>query len=73
MFGKASIVANTLKAGVVIVALSVLAANWLSSGVDRPALSRLAADPGAEPTITGSLRERAAQTRIDPCAAPAKR
>ncbi|HYF52657.1 MAG TPA: hypothetical protein VEA41_00170 [Salinarimonas sp.] len=72
MLGRSSLVATTLKAGIAIAVLSIVAANWLAGGLDRPGLSQLAAGATAEPATTGSLRDRAQAARLDPCVAPRK-
>lgn len=69
---RASLVMTTAKAGIVIVGLSWLAANWISASADRQGLGRLAAllAPGEEPHTTGSIGPRAAATKFDPCTVP---
>ncbi len=58
--------------GLTVVALSVAAANWFSQPANRSALLHLASGATAEPATTGTLREGVRQTRLDPCAAPAR-
>lgn len=72
MFDRSSLFSTTLKACVAIAALSILAANFLSGGLDRSGLRQLAAGAGDGPATTGSLPERAAAARLDPCVAPRK-
>jgi hypothetical protein len=72
MFGRPSLIATTVKAGLAIALISVAATNWISNGLDRSGLTQLAGDVTGEPLTTGALRERAASTRLDPCAAPKK-
>ena len=66
----------TVKACVLISALSVLATQWLSAGkFDQRGLSLLAAEGsrgGREPATTGSIARAAAQGKLDPCATPRK-
>ena len=82
---RGSMVANIGKASVAICFLSVIAANWLAVGVnelDRSNLAQLADNASRnvkngiayfDPTSTGSLQKRAAETRLDPCVVPIKR
>jgi uncharacterized protein YraI len=72
MLGRSSLVSNTLKAGLCVVALSVVAANWLSSGSNRSVLVQLATGTPPEPTTTGTLPEGVRHTRLDPCSTPAR-
>jgi hypothetical protein len=82
---RGSMVVNVGKASIAIAFLSVIAANWLAIGVndvDKGNLSQLAANASKnvkngiayfDPTVTGSLQKRAADTKLDPCVLPAKR
>jgi hypothetical protein len=72
MLGRSSLLPTTLVTGLTVVALSVAAANWLSQPANRSALLHLASGATAEPATTGTLREGVRQTRLDPCAAPAR-
>ena len=69
---KSSLFKDTMKAGAVIAVLSVVATQWLSHGLDKQALQRLASQAaiGDGPVTTGSLREAAKATRLDPCGRP---
>lgn len=72
MFGgerSPSLLKDTMKAGAIIAVLSVVATQWLSHGLDKQAMQRLAADVaiGGDPATTGSLRDAARSTRLDPC------
>ena len=64
---------TTVKAAVLIGAMSVLAANWLShGGLDRSGLGRLAQHSGSawvDPVTTGAISTSAAGTKLDPCVA----
>ena len=64
-----SLLKDTIKAGAIIAVLSVVATQWLSQGLDKQALQRLAADVavGGDPVTTGSLRDAARASRLDPC------
>lgn len=74
--GGRSLVGSTLKAAIAIGLLSTAAATWLSDkSLDRNSLSQLAADASRvpDPSVTGSLADRAAGARLDPCVAPPRR
>lgn len=82
---RGSMVVNIGKASIAIAFLSVIAANWLSVNVsdfDRSNLAQMASNASKgikngmgyfDPTTTGSLQKRAADTKLDPCVVPAKR
>lgn len=67
-----AVLVTSVKAAVVIGAMSVLAANWLShGGLDRSGMSRLAqtsVTPWSDPVTTGAITGAAASAKIDPCA-----
>jgi hypothetical protein len=65
--GRPSIILSTLKAAIVIGALSYVAADWLSNGFDRDGLARMAAQGEPEPLITGSIGDALRGGRLDPC------
>lgn len=74
---------NTLKAALLVAALTFGASQWLYSQADRHALERMARGP--DPVTTGSvasagarsdarmLASLAADTRLDPCELPPHR
>jgi hypothetical protein len=68
---RGSMVVNLGKASIAIAFLSVIAANWLSVSVNE--LDRSNGMSYFDPSTTGSLSKRAGETRLDPCALPAKR
>lgn len=77
--GLGGLLFTTIKAGVLIAAISVLAANYVARDVhsengyaariaasERQRLADLARDPRYDPLTTGSIGA-ARDTRIDPC------
>ncbi len=74
--GLSGLLVTTVKAGVLIAALSVLAANYVANDVhsgngyaariaanERQRLAELARDPRLDPMTTGSI----GASRLDPC------
>lgn len=70
--GRPSIILSTLKAAIVVGALSYVAADWLSNGFDRDGLARIAAQSQPEPLVTGSLGDALRGGRLDPCGEDAR-
>ena len=77
--GLGGLLMTTVKAGVIIAALSVLAANYVAQDVhsgngyaariaatERQRLAELSRDPRYDPQTTGSIGA-ARGTRLDPC------
>lgn len=60
---------TTVKAAILIAAISVLAADWLArSGIDRAGMGQLATRYGRpEPLTTGTIT-RAGEAKVEPCA-----
>lgn len=72
-----SLLTWTVKAALAIGVLSLAATHFLArEGLDRSSLQRLAAESaarGREPVTTGTLAKNAGDTKLDPCATPARR
>lgn len=74
---RGGMVADIAKAGAAIAFLSVIAANVLSSQTARLDSERLtevaaaaAKGQSIDPLVTGSIRSRANELKLDPCALP---
>lgn len=74
---RGTMVADIAKAGAAIAFLSVIAANFVSTqtaNLDRERLAEVAAAAAkgkpVDPMVTGSLRNTANATKLDPCVVP---